>query len=120
MIVEYLKAFLICGGICALCQVLIDYTKITSARVLVGLVVLGVILGAAGIYQPFVEFAGVGATVPLLGFGNTIAKGTLEAVTNEGITGILTGGLTASAAGIAATVFIALLIALIFKPKEKA
>lgn len=119
MFLEYLKAFLVGGAICAACQLLIDYTKITSARILVGLVCLGVVLGAFGIYQPLVDFAGGGATVPLLGFGNTIAKGTLETVQADGLMGVLTGGLTAAAGGIAATIFMAMLVALVFKPKEK-
>ena len=117
---EYLRAFLIGGGICAVAQVFIDYTKLTPARILVSLVVIGVALGALGVYQPFVEFAGGGATVPLLGFGNIIAKGTLEAVREQGLLGALSGGLTASAAGISATIFFALMAALIFKPKDKA
>lgn len=116
---DYLKAFVVGGAICAICQIVIDYTKITAARVLVGLVCLGVLLGALGLYQPLIDFAGGGATVPLLGFGNTIAKGTLEAVQKDGLLGVLTGGLTAAAAGIAATIFAALLVALVFKPKEK-
>lgn len=116
---EYLKAFIVGGAICAVCQVVIDYTKLTSARILVSLVVLGVILGAFGVYQPLVEFAGGGATVPLLGFGNNIAKGTLEAVREKGLLGALSGGLSATSAGIGASMFFALLVALIFKPKEK-
>lgn len=116
---EYIKAFIVGGIICAICQVVIDYTKLTSARILVALVVLGVILGAFGVYQPLVEFAGGGATVPLLGFGNNIAKGTLEAVREKGLMGVLSGGLSATAAGIGASMFFALLVALIFKPKEK-
>ena len=116
---EYLKAFSVGGAICAVCQVVIDYTKLTSARILVSLVVLGVILGAFGVYQPLVEFAGGGATVPLLGFGNNIAKGTLEAVREKGLLGALSGGLSATSAGIGASMFFALLVALIFKPKEK-
>lgn len=119
MFMEYLKAFLVGGAICGLCQLLIDYTKLTSARILVSLVCLGVVLGAFGLYQPLIDFAGGGATVPLLGFGNTIAKGTLEAVQKDGLMGVLTGGLTASAAGVAATVFVAMLVALVCKPKEK-
>lgn len=117
---EYFWAFVIGGAICAVGQVLIDYTKMTPARILVTFVVLGVVLGAFGLYQPLVDFAGGGASVPLLGFGNLIAKGTLEAVREKGLMGVLTGGLTAAAAGVAASIIFGLLIALIFKPKDKA
>ena len=117
---EYLKAFLVGGGICAVGQVLIDYTKLTPARILVSFVVLGVILGGFGVYQPLVEFAGGGATVPLLGFGNLIAKGTKEAVQQHGLYGAFSGGFTATAAGVGATIFFAFLAALLFKPKDKA
>lgn len=117
---EYFWAFIIGGAICAVGQVLIDYTKMTPARILVTFVVLGVVLGAFGLYQPLVEFAGGGASVPLLGFGNLIAKGTLEAVREKGLLGALTGGLTSAAGGIAASIFFGLLVALIFKPKDKA
>lgn len=116
---EYLKAFLIGGGICLLTQILIDKTKLTPARILVSYVVLGVFLGAVGIYQPFAEFAGAGATVPLLGFGNTLAKGVREAVQDQGLLGAFTGGLKACAGGIAAAVFAGLLVSLIFKPRDK-
>lgn len=119
MFLEYLKAFLVGGFICAIGQVLIDYTKLTPARILVSFVVTGVLLGALGIYQPLIDFAGGGASVPLLGFGNLIAKGTLEAVREKGLLGVFTGGLTAAAGGIAASIFFGLVIALIFKPKEK-
>lgn len=119
MFLEYLWAFLVGGAICAVGQVLIDYTKLTPARILVSFVVAGVVLGAFGLYQPLVELAGGGATVPLLGFGNLIAKGTLEAVREKGLLGALTGGLTASSGGIGASIFFALLVAMIFKPKEK-
>jgi stage V sporulation protein AE len=116
---DFIKAFLVGGAICAICQVIIDYTKITPARILVSLVVLGVALGALGVYDPLVEWAGGGATVPLLGFGNLIAKGTREAVAEKGFLGALSGGLTAAAAGIGASVFFALAMAVIFRPKEK-
>ncbi|WRS28333.1 stage V sporulation protein AE [Oscillospiraceae bacterium MB08-C2-2] len=116
---EYLKAFLVGGAICAVGQVLIDYTKMTPARILVTFVVAGVALQAFGLYQPLVDFAGAGASVPLLGFGHLIAKGTLTAVQEKGLLGALTGGLTASSGGIAASILFGLLIALIFKPKEK-
>lgn len=116
---EYLRAFLVGGAICAVGQVLIDYTKLTPARILVSFVVTGVVLGALGIYQPLVDFAGGGASVPLLGFGNLIARGTLAAVRENGLLGALTGGLTAASAGIASAIFFSLLVALLFKPKEK-
>lgn len=117
---EYFWAFVVGGAICAIGQVLIDYTKMTPARILVSFVVLGVVLGAFGLYQPLVDFAGGGASVPLLGFGNLIAKGTLEAVREKGLLGALSGGLTSAAAGIAASIFFGLLAAIVFKPKDKA
>ena len=116
---DYVKAFLVGGGICLIAQLLIDYTKLTPAKILVSFVVLGVILGGIGIYQPLVEFAGAGASVPLLGFGNTLAKGVREAVKEDGFLGILTGGLKATAGGITVAVFAGLLVSLIFKPKDK-
>ena len=116
---DYLKAFAVGGVLCAIGQLLIDKTKLTPARILTAYVVAGVILGAVGLYQPLVEWAGAGATVPLTGFGNTLAKGVKQAVENDGLLGVFTGGFTASAAGICAAVFFGILIALIFKPKEK-
>ncbi len=116
---DYAKAFLVGGGICAVGQVLIDYTKLTPARILVSFVVLGVALGAFGIYQPLIDWAGGGASIPLLGWGNNIAKGTLDAVREKGVMGILTGGLTASAAGITAAIFFGFLVGVVFKPKFK-
>ena len=116
---DYLKAFVIGGAICMLGQVLIDLTRLTPARILVCYVVLGVILGGAGVYEKLVEFAGAGATVPLTGFGNTLAKGVREAVQEQGILGALTGGLKASAEGIAAAVFFGFLAALLCNPKDK-
>ena len=116
---EYAKAFLVGGILCLIGQILIDKTKLTPARILVSYVVIGVILGALGLYQPLVEFAGAGATVPLTGFGNTLAKGVKEAVQEDGFLGIFTGGLKATAGGIAAAVFFGLLMGLIFKPKDK-
>ena len=116
---DLLKAFLVGGALCATGQVLIDKTKLTPARILTGYVVTGVVLGALGIYEPLVRWAGAGATVPLLGFGNTLAQGVKEAVAKQGLLGVFTGGLTASAGGIAAAVCFALLMALIFKPREK-
>lgn len=116
---EYLIAFIIGGAVCALGQIVIDKTKLTPARILVGYVVLGVILGAVGVYRPFAEFAGAGATVPLCGFGNLLAKGVKEAVDQNGLIGVFTGGLKAAAGGITAAVFAGLLAALIFKARDK-
>ena len=116
---DLLKAFLVGGALCAIGQVLIDKTKLTPARILTGYVVAGVVLGALGIYEPLVRWAGAGASVPLLGFGNTLVQGVKTAVAKQGLLGVFTGGLTASAGGIAAAVCFALLMALIFKPREK-
>ena len=115
----FLKAFVVGGLICVVGQILIDTTNLTPARILVSFVVLGVLLGALGIYAPFSEWAGAGANVPLTGFGNTLAKGVREAVKEQGILGALTGGLKASAAGIAAAVFFGFLAALLCNPKDK-
>lgn len=116
---DYLKAFVFGGLFCLIGQVLIDKTKLTPARILVSYVVIGVILGGIGLYKPFAEFAGAGATVPLTGFGNTLAKGVKEAVDNDGFLGIFIGGLKASAGGIAAAVFAGLLASLFFKARDK-
>ncbi len=116
---DYIKAFLVGGGICLIAQLLIDYTKLTPAKILVGFVVLGVLLGGIGIYEPLVEFAGAGASVPLLGFGNTLAKGVREAVAESGFLGVLTGGLKSTAGGITAAIIAGLLVSLIFKQKDK-
>ena len=113
------KAFLVGGLFCAVGQVLIDKTKLTPAWILVGYVVAGVLLSALGLYQPLVEFAGAGATVPLTGFGHLLATGVQKAVAEKGILGALTGGLTASAAGITAAMIFGLLVALIFNPGDK-
>lgn len=117
---EYIKAFLVGGLFCLVGQVLIDKTKLTPARILVSYVVIGVFLGAVGIYEPIAEFAGAGATVPLTGFGYNLAKGVREAVQQDGFLGIFTGGLKASAGGITAAVIAGLVASLIFKPKDKA
>ena len=117
---EYVKAFLIGGALCVIAQILIDKTKLTPARILVGYVVTGVFLGAVGIYKPFADFAGAGASVPLTGFGYTLAKGVREAVEEDGFLGIFTGGLKAAAGGIAAAIFAGLLAGLLFRPKDKA
>lgn len=116
---EYLKAFLVGGCFCLIGQLLIDKTKLTPARILVSYVVAGVILGAVGLYQPLIEFAGAGATVPLTGFGSLLAKGVKEAVEEKGFWGIFTGGLTATAGGIAAAIVFGWLAGLVFKPKDK-
>lgn len=116
---DYLKAFLIGGTLCVVGQILIDRTKLTPARILVCYVVLGVILGGAGVYEKLVDFAGAGATVPLTGFGNTLAKGVREAVQEQGVLGALTGGLKATAGGITAAVFFGFLAALVCNPKDK-
>lgn len=116
---EYLKAFIFGGLLCIIGQILIDKTKLTPARILVGYVVIGVLLGALGIYEPFVNFAGAGATVPLTGFGFNLAKGVKEAVNEQGFLGIFTGGLKSCAGGITAAVFSGLVASLIFKAKDK-
>ena len=116
---EFLKAFLIGGLICLIGQILIDNTKLTPARILVSFVVIGVILGGLGLYQPLVDFAGAGATVPLTGFGNTLAKGVREAVDKDGLLGIFTGGLRASAGGITAAIAAGLLASLFFRAKDR-
>ena len=116
---DYLWCFL-CGGLlCAVGQVLIDLTKLTPARILSGYVVAGVILQAVGVYQPLVDWAGAGATVPLTGFGYSLARGVAKAVEEKGLLGVLAGGLTATAGGIAAAVVFALIMELLCKPKEK-
>lgn len=116
---EYLNAFL-CGGVlCAIGQILIDKTQLTPARILTGYVVVGVILGAVGVYKPLVEWGGAGATVPLTGFGYALAKGVKEAVAQNGWLGVLTGGLSATSAGIAAAVVFGVLMALLCKPGDK-
>ena len=116
---DYLKAFIVGGTLCLIGQILIDKTKLTPARILVSYVVIGVILGGLGVYEPLVEFAGAGATVPLTGFGNTLAKGVREAIDEKGFLGIFTGGLKATAGGITVAISAGLLASLIFKPKDK-
>ena len=116
---NYIWCFL-CGGLlCLIGQMLIDLTKLTPARILTGYVVAGVILQAVGLYQPLVDWAGAGATVPLTGFGYSLAKGVAKAVGEQGLLGVITGGLTATAGGIAAAVVFGLLMAILCKPKEK-
>ena len=119
IILEYAKAFVVGGLLCVIGQLLIDYTKLTPARILTMYVVAGVILGAVGVYQPLADWAGAGATVPLTGFGNTLAKGVKKAVGESGLLGAFTGGFTAAAGGICAAVFFGLLVSLIFKPSDK-
>lgn len=114
-----LYAFLVGGAICLVGQVLIDFTKLTPARILVSFVVLGVLLTGIGVYEPIVKFAGAGATVPLVGFGYSLANGVKEAIAQYGLIGVLSGGLTATAAGIAASITFAMLMALFFKPGDK-
>ena len=117
--ITYVKAFVVGGMFCAIGQILLDRTKITPARILTSYVVVGVMLGAIGLYEPLVKWAGAGATVPLTGFGNVLARGVREAVKEKGLIGAFTGGFTASASGIAAAVFFGLIVALIFKSKDK-
>ena len=116
---DYVKAFIAGGLLCLIGQILIDKTKLTPARILVSYVVIGVILGAIGVYQPFVEFAGAGATVPLTGFGYSLARGVKSAVASGGLLGAFTGGVSSAAGGIAAAVVFGWFFALIFKPKVK-
>ena len=116
---DYIKAFLVGGALCLIGQILIDKTKLTPARILVSYVVIGVVLGAIGVYEPIIKFAGAGASVPLTGFGSILAKGVKEAVDEMGFGGIFLGGLKASAGGITAAILSGLLVSLIFKDKDK-
>ena len=116
---DYLKAFIIGGILCVIGQIVIDKTSLTPARVLVSYVVIGVILGALGWYEKLIDFAGSGATVPLTGFGSTLAKGVKDAVDQQGFIGIFTGGITATSAGIAAAMTFGLIFAILGKPKQK-
>lgn len=116
---EYLKAFLVGGLLCVIGQILIDRTALTPARILTTYVVAGVVLGGAGIYQPLVDWAGAGATVPLTGFGYTLAKGVKQAVAEKGLLGVLTGGMTGTSAGITAAIFFGLLAATLFRARPK-
>jgi len=116
---DYIKAFVVGGILCVIGQILIDKTKLTPARILVSYVVAGVLLGALGLYEPLVDFAGAGATVPLTGFGYNLAKGVKEAIGNDGVFGAFTGGLKACAGGITAAIFAGLIVSLIFKAKDK-
>ena len=119
MWIDYLKAFLVGGLLCVIGQILIDRTKLTPARILTSYVVAGVVLGALGLYQPLVDWAGAGATVPLTGFGNVLARGVKQAVQEKGLLGAFTGGFTAAAGGICAAMFFAPLVALVCRPGDK-
>lgn len=119
LFVDCIKAFLIGGFICMIGQALIDYTKLTPARILVSYVVSGVFLTAIGVYRPLVSFAGAGATVPLTGFGYSLANGVVEAINQYGFIGIFCGGLTATAAGITAAIFFGFIMSLIFKSGDR-
>jgi len=119
MFTEYLKAFLVGGALCALGQILIDKTKLTPARILVLYVTTGVLLGAVGVYKHLVDFAGAGASIPLFGFGNSLAKGAMEAVEQNGILGAFMGGIKATAAGVGAAIFFGYLSALFARAKTK-
>ena len=116
---EYVKAFILGGILCAIGQILIDKTKLTPARILTGYVVAGVILSAIGVYGKLVDFGGAGATVPLTGFGHLLAKGVKTAISEKGFLGIFSGGLSSAAAGISASVVFGFAIATVFKPREK-
>ena len=116
---DYVKAFLVGGGLCLIGQLLIDKTKLTPARILVSYVVAGVILGAVGLYPKLIEFAGAGASVPLTGFGSLLAKGVKEAIEKDGFLGIFTGGLKAASGGITAAIVAGLTASFLFKPKDK-
>ncbi len=118
-LLDLVRAFIVGGLFCVLAQILIDRTKLTPARILVGYVVAGVIFGALGLYKPLVDFAGGGATVPLTGFGYLISDGVRKAVDRDGLLGVLTGGLTTTAGGITAAMFFGLVAAFIFKSKPK-
>lgn len=116
---EYLRAFVVGGLFCVVGQILIDKTKLTPARILVTYVVAGVVLTAIGLYKPLADWAGAGATVPLTGFGYTLAKGVQEGIAKDGLLGAVTGGITGTAGGIAAAIFLGVVVAFVFKPKPK-
>lgn len=119
MFFDIIKAFIIGGLFCAVGQLLIDYTKLTPARILTGYVVAGVVLSAVGLYKPIVNFAGGGATVPLTGFGHLLAEGIRKAISEDGFLGVFTGGLTAASGGITAAILFGLIAAALFKQKDK-
>jgi stage V sporulation protein AE len=116
---DYLKAFVVGGFLCVIGQILIDKTKLTPARILVSYVIVGVLLGAVGIYEPLLDFAGAGASIPLTGFGNVLAKGVTKAVDKNGFLGIFTGGLEAAAGGVTVAIIAAFIASIIFKAKDK-
>ena len=116
---QYLWAFVAGGAICVAAQLLVDLTSITPGKVLVLFVSAGVVLGALGFYQPFIKFAGAGASVPLLGFGNSLARGAIKGAAENGVLGAFTGGMTGTAAGIAAAILFGYLAAVLFQPKSK-
>ncbi len=118
-VLPYIKCFIVGGLLCVIAQILIDKTMLTPARILTCYVVAGVLLGALGLYQPLVDWAGAGATIPLTGFGNTLAKGVKEAVAQKGLLGAFTGGFTSAAGGICAAIFFGYLVALVFRPGDK-
>lgn len=117
--IKLINAFWVGGLLCVIAQLLIDYTKLTPARIMVSYVVAGVVLTAVGLYQPLVDFAGSGATTPIIGFGYSLAKGVVKAINEKGFIGVITGGVIATAGGISAAVFFGLLFSLISKPKAK-
>jgi stage V sporulation protein AE len=119
ILINLIKAFLVGGGFCLIGQILVDYTKLTPARILTGFVVLGVVLSAVGIYGPLVDFAGAGATVPLTGFGHLLAEGVKKAVDEFGIIGVLSGGISAAATGLGAVIVFGFIAALIFRSGDK-
>lgn len=119
MLLMCLKAFLVGGVICVIGQLLIDITKLTPARILVLFVTVGVLLGALGIYDKLVDFAGAGATIPLTGFGNSLAQGVLKAVREDGFFGVVTGGLSACAGGVTVAIICGFIVAFVTKPKDK-
>ncbi len=116
---DYVNAFWVGGLICVVAQILIDKTKMTPARILTGFVVAGVVLGSFGVYDKLIDFAGAGATVPIVGFGNTLVKGVMKGIREEGFLGVFTGGIAAAAGGIAASVFFGFLASVIFNAKQK-
>jgi stage V sporulation protein AE len=116
---EYIKAFVVGGLICVIGQILLDHTKLTPAHILVSFLTTGVILGAIGVYKPLVDFAGAGATIPITGFGNSLAQGAIEGARTKGLIGAFTGGIEATGAGIAAIILFGYIIAIIFDPKTK-
>lgn len=119
MIMDYINAFWVGGLICVVAQILIDKTKLTPARILTAFVVAGVVLGSFGVYDKLIDFAGAGATVPIVGFGNTLVKGVMKGIREDGFLGVFTGGISAAAGGIAASIFFGFLASVIFNAKQK-